>query len=174
MTRISDYDNREKYRRRIETPLLSWRTAYEQTELYICAETLLEKKAWDAVKALRFELDAYIKMQSEFLTSLIPLQPLPGAPEIAVRMCRAGAAAGVGPMAAVAGAFAAHVGEILLIHSSQVIVENGGDIFIKTNGISNVAVFAGQSPLSMKIGIAVDSSAQPMSVCTSSGTVGPH
>lgn len=173
MTRISDYDNRQSYRRRVETELISWRIAYEQTELYICAESLLERQAWDAVAALRRELDAYIAKQPEFLTSLEPIEPLPGAPDIAVRMCEAALAAGVGPMAAVAGAFAAHIGQTLLKHSPQVIIENGGDIFIKTNGVSNVAVFAGKSPLSMKIGIAVDASAQSVSVCTSSGTVGP-
>lgn len=168
-----DYSNRETYRRRIDTPLLSWRTAYKDTELYICAESLLERQAWDAVVSLRRELEAYIARQPEFLTSLSPIDPLPGAPEAAVRMCRAGAAANVGPMAAVAGAFSVHVGETLLRLSPQVIVENGGDIFMKTNTVSNAAVFAGQSPLSMRVGIVIDSCAQPVSVCTSSGTIGP-
>lgn len=160
------------YRRHVETPLLNWRTVYQETELSVCAETLLEKQAWEAVVALRRELDSYIAMQPEFLTSLSPVEPLPGAPEAVAAMCRAGAAAGVGPMAAVAGAFAAHVGEALLKHSPRVIVENGGDIWMKTGGVSNVAIYAGQSPLSMQIGIAVDAT-QPISVCTSSGTVGP-
>ena len=38
--------------------------------------------------------------------------------------------------------------------------------------MSTAAVYAGNSPLSMKFGISVDA-AQPISVCTSSGTVGP-
>ncbi len=167
-----DYSSREAYRRRVASPLASWRTVYQETELYICAETPLEKQARDAVAALRRELDAYIARHRDFLTSLSPIEPLPGAPEAAAAMCRAGAAAGVGPMAAVAGAFAARVGEILLKRSPRVIVENGGDVWMKTGGVSNVAVYAGNSPLSMKIGIAVDA-AQPISVCTSSGTVGP-
>ncbi len=170
---LRDYSNREIYRRRVETALTQWRTVYKDTELFICAEGLLEKQAWDAVLSLRRELEAYIARHPEFLTSLSPIEPLPGAPEAVVRMCRAGAAANVGPMAAVAGAFSAHVGETLLRLSPQVIVENGGDIFMKTNTVSNAAVFAGQSPLSMRVGIAIDSSAQPVSVCTSSGTIGP-
>jgi len=167
-----DYSNREAYRRRVDTQLKSWRTAYKDTELFICAETPLETQAWDAVAALRRELDAYIARQPEFLTSLSPIEPLPDAPDMAICMCRAGLAAGVGPMAAVAGAFAAGVGEALLKFSPRVVVENGGDIWMKTGGISNVAVYAGSSPLSMRVGIAVDA-AQPVSVCTSSGTVGP-
>lgn len=173
MTQPSDFSNREFYRRRIETPLPSWRTDYKDTELYICAESALERQAQDAVVLLRRELEDYIARQPEFLTSLVSMEPLPGAPEAVVCMCRAGFAAGVGPMAAVAGAFSAHVGETLLRLSPQVIVENGGDIFMKTNNISNAAVYAGQSPLSMRVGIAIDSSAQPVSVCTSSGTIGP-
>jgi ApbE superfamily uncharacterized protein (UPF0280 family) len=172
MTRLSDFSNRETYRRRVETQLLQWRTAYKDTELFICAETLLETQAWDAVVALRREMDAYIARQPEFLTSLSPIDPLPGAPEMVAAMCRAGRAAGVGPMAAVAGAFAAYVGEALLKYSPRVVVENGGDIWMKTGGQSTAAVYAGHSPLSMKIGITVDAS-QPISVCTSSGTVGP-
>jgi len=172
MTRISDYSNREAYRRRVETQLKQWRTAYKDTELFICAETLLETQAWDAVAALRRELDAYIARQPEFLTSLIPIAPLPDAPETAVNMCHAAQTAGVGPMAAVAGAFSARVGQALLKFSPQVIVENGGDIWMRTGGQSTVAVYAGSSPLSMKIGIVVDAT-QPVSVCTSSGTVGP-
>ncbi len=52
-------------------------------------------------------------------------------------------------------------------------MENGGDIFLKTFEPTTVAVYAGHSPLSLKIGIIVDSREMPMSVCTSSGTVGP-
>ncbi len=172
MTQISDFNNREIYRRRVASELTQWRTACKDTELFICAETLLDTQAWDAAAARRRELDAYIARQPEFLTSLSPVEPLPDAPEIAVDMCRAARAAGVGPMAAVAGAFAERVGQALLRHSKRVIVENGGDIWMTTGGMSTVAIYAGSSPLSMKFGISVDA-AQPVSVCTSSGTVGP-
>ena len=45
-------------------------------------------------------------------------------------MIEAAAAAGVGPMAAVAGALAARVGLQCGPFKSEVIVENGGDIFL--------------------------------------------
>ncbi len=65
-------------------------------------------------------------------------------------MCFAAQAAGVGPMAAVAGAFAAHVGHVLLKDAQQVIVENGGDIFLKTESVKTIAVYAGKSPFELK------------------------
>jgi ApbE superfamily uncharacterized protein (UPF0280 family) len=74
-------------------------------------------------------------------------------------------------MAAVAGAFSAYVGYDLLKYSNEVIVENGGDIFMKTDAERTVAIYAGSSPLSMKLGLVLEPG--PVSVCTSSGTVGP-
>jgi ApbE superfamily uncharacterized protein (UPF0280 family) len=87
-------------------------------------------------------------------------------------MALAGQRAGVGPMAAVAGAIAEWVGRALLSENEEVIVENGGDIFLKTGRPVTVGVFAGRSPLNMKIGLRVDSGSKPAAVCTSSGTFG--
>ena len=78
----------------------------------------------------------------------------------------------VGPMAAVAGALAERVGRDLLARTDEIIVENGGDIFIKTLHPLTVAVFAGRSPLSLKIGLDIEPANRPMAVCTSSGSVG--
>jgi ApbE superfamily uncharacterized protein (UPF0280 family) len=87
-------------------------------------------------------------------------------------MTAAGAAAGVGPMAAVAGAIAEAVGRGLLAHSNEVVVENGGDIFLQTDEPALAAVYAGTSPLSLKVGLRVGGGGRPCAVCTSSGTVG--
>ena len=87
-------------------------------------------------------------------------------------MVKAGRQAGVGPMAAVAGAIAGRVGRGLLKITDQVIVENGGDVFIKTNSPVTVGIFAGPSPLSMQLGVRLGGRQNPVGVCTSSGTVG--
>ncbi|RLC36168.1 MAG: UPF0280 family protein, partial [Candidatus Nealsonbacteria bacterium] len=80
---------------------------------------------------------------------------------------------GVGPMAAVAGAIAEFVGKELSNYSSEVIVENGGDIFIKSDKIRKVSIFAGESPLSQKIIFEIKAQKNYIGICTSSGTVGP-
>jgi ApbE superfamily uncharacterized protein (UPF0280 family) len=87
-------------------------------------------------------------------------------------MVKAGENAGVGPMAAIAGAIAEQVGFGLLELTDQVIVENGGDVFIKTNSSVTVEIFTGNSPLSSRIGIRMKSRPGPCAVCTSSGTIG--
>jgi hypothetical protein len=79
----------------------------------------------------------------------------------------------VGPMAAVAGAFAEFVGKDLLKFSSEIIIENGGDIFLKTAKTRLVGVYAGEnSPLTGKIALKIEPADTPLGICTSSGTVG--
>jgi len=87
-------------------------------------------------------------------------------------MVEAARACGVGPMAAVAGAVAEAVGRALLAENQQVIVENGGDIFLQTKTPRVAAIYAGASPLSGKVGVRISRVGQPLGVCTSSGTVG--
>jgi len=76
-------------------------------------------------------------------------------------------------MAAVAGAIAECVGEDLLGFSPEVIVENGGDIFLSCARETRVGIFAASSPLSLRLGLVVPPAGHPWGVCTSSGTVGP-
>jgi uncharacterized protein len=125
------------------------------------------------VRSLRGDLETYISMQPEFRSSFEPLALLPGAPSVAVIMAQAAYQAGVGPMAAVAGAFAQAVGQKLRTRVRDVIVENGGDIYLDSSIDRLVSVFAGHSQFSYKIGIKVRAAESPLGICTSSGTVGP-
>ena len=75
-------------------------------------------------------------------------------------------------MAAVAGAIAEFVGQELLKFSPEVIVENGGDIFLKITKERLVGVHAGTSPYTGKIALKIAAADTPLGVCTSSGTVG--
>ncbi len=75
-------------------------------------------------------------------------------------------------MASVAGAIAEFVGKELLEFSDEIIIENGGDIFIKTTKPRTIGIYAGKSILSGKIGIEINPDETPLGVCTSSGTVG--
>jgi ApbE superfamily uncharacterized protein (UPF0280 family) len=122
---------------------------------------------------LRFQLERYITKHPEFLTSLVPLPADEHAPDIAQAMLRAAAAAGVGPMAAVAGALAELTGREILTFCDEVLVENGGDIFLNVNREITISIYAGASALSNRVGIKIDHLNTAWGVCTSSGTVGP-
>jgi ApbE superfamily uncharacterized protein (UPF0280 family) len=137
--------------------------SYSDSLLNLCRNYLIK---------LRGELEDYIKLQPLFQTALLPIPLLKEAPEIARRMGRAAASARVGPMAAVAGTIAELMGEKLAQRCMEVIVENGGDIYLKSSQERIVAVFAGQSRFSHRIGIRLEGSDDSVGICTSSGTVG--
>lgn len=115
----------------------------------------------------------WARVDPRFLSALEPYALDPDAPALAAVMAAAAARVGVGPMAAVAGAIAECVGRHLLGEVREVVVENGGDVFIAGPGPVKVAVFAGTSPLSLRLAVEVDPGPQGVGVCTSSGTVGP-
>jgi uncharacterized protein len=152
--------------------LVSFTVVVKETDLFILADSDLSALAKEVVLRERHRLEGYIERHPEFLGSLAPVDAAQGAPDIVTRMTRAAVLAGVGPMAAVAGAFSEVVGEALLAGSGQVIVENGGDIYIRSDIKRTVAVYAGDSPLSGRVGIAVKPEDTPLGVCTSSGRVG--
>jgi len=161
------------YRHRIlGQGLVSFNVVIKETDLYIRAESDLSSIARSLVLKQRNTIEKYIKQHPSFATSLEPLPVADDAPAIIKDMAQAAAAAGVGPMAAVAGVIAGAVGEGLLAHSPEVIVENGGDIYLKSLKSRIVSIYAGSSPLSGKIGIDISAADTPLSVCTSSGTVG--
>jgi hypothetical protein len=88
-------------------------------------------------------------------------------------MLEAAAATGVGPMAAVAGAIAQYVGiDLLKDFTKDVIVENGGDIYLATSEEVLVGIFAGESPLSEKVALRIKPTDTPLGICTSSGKIG--
>lgn len=129
-------------------------------------------EARDLVIACRHPLEQHIQAHPSFLTSLTPIPEDPYAPSLIRGMMKAAFQVGVGPMAAVAGAIAQRVGEGLLGLSEEVLVENGGDLFLAAKRPVTVAVFAGSSPLSERLGVQVHAHQMPLGVCTSSGTIG--
>ena len=154
--------------------LSAFRVVYRETDLAILAERDLSLEGLRVVREVRTPLEKYIQTHPEFLTALKPLPEDPEAPEIVRVMLAAARAARVGPMAAVAGAIAEAVGRRFLAEglTSQVVVENGGDVFLALKRPATVALFAGHSPLSGRIGLRIAPEIMPCGVCTSSGKIG--
>jgi len=160
------------YRQPAESPdLLGFAVVVDETDLYIQAEARLTDEALESVRQARTQIERHIQRYPDFATGLKPLPEPDGCPALVISMYQAARQAGTGPMAAVAGAVAAYVGQQLLTTSSQVIVENGGDIFLATEVARVVAIEAGRSRFSGQIGLAIAGGEQ-LGVCTSSGTVG--
>ncbi len=151
------FDYRERtYRNHVRTKgLVSFQVQIKETDLWVSADRDLDREARDLVIACRHPLEHYIRAHPSFLTSLTPIPEDPYAPSLVREMMKAASQVGMGPMAAVAGAIAQCVGQGLLGLSEEVIVENGGDLFMAAKRPVTVAIFAGGSPLSEQVGDAV-------------------
>jgi len=153
---------------------------YKETDLWIGVDPdsfreQMKDVAHSKVLQLRSEIEVYLLKDPIFGKTFEPHRVEPNAPEIVRWMSEAANRAGVGPMASVAGAFSEMVGRYLMqqFDIQELVVENGGDIFLKINQNLLMSVYAGNSPLSEKIGIEIQASESPLGVCTSAGTVGP-
>jgi uncharacterized protein len=153
--------------------LVKFEVIEKETDLLILAESNLFDKAMAAVLKYRGELEKYIAADPQFQKSFAPHRLRYAAPPLVREMAAAARQVRVGPMAAGAGAIAEFVGRDLLPFSKELIVENGGDIFLKIDQPRKVGIFAGASPFSEKIALELEPRPRPFSVCTSSGTVGP-
>jgi len=161
------------YRHRVKgEDLISSNVIVKETDLYISGSTNLRRRALRLVLKYRDTLEKYIEQHPSFLTTLHPIQASEDAPKIVRAMIQAAQMVGVGPMASVAGAMAEFVGSELLPFSADIIVENGGDIYLKSLKKRVVGIYAGKSPLSGRIGLEINGEATPLGICTSSGTVG--
>ena len=169
------------YREELHRSSLSpFAVRFRETDLWIAVPPrqntpALRRYCEETAASLWQELHAYILKDPLFLHSLTPHTPHFGAPPVALKMAAAAAKAGVGPMAAVAGAFAEEVAQHLLkkFKIQDIIVENGGDIYLATTHTRRIAIWAGASPLSGKLAIELEPAQSPLSLCTSSATVGP-
>jgi hypothetical protein len=161
------------YRRWITTSdLFSYNVTNKQSDLYILADANIRSKAVKSLSKHRTTIENYIENHPLFLSTLKPYPIDHKAPALISSMIAASAAAGVGPMAAVAGAIAEAVGQDLIPYASEIIIENGGDDFLKLKRKRSIAIYAGDSPLSGRIAMEMWPEETPIGICTSSGTVG--
>ena len=155
-----------------DNDLTYFNVVVKQSDLYIGAGHNLKVKALKSLLKHRISLEKYIEHHPQFLTTLEPYQVEANAPFIVREMSQASQIAGVGPMAAVAGAIAEAVGKDLLAFTPEIIMENGGDIFLKTTKKRLVGIYAGQSSFTGKIALEINPGETPLGICTSSGTIG--
>ncbi len=158
----------------------SFTTQYKETDLWIGIDPAsfrdeMKDFCFERIRIYRTELENYLSSDPHFGLTLSPQMAHPSAPDIALKMATAAFQANVGPMAAVAGAFAQQLGNDLMFNYKleEIAIENGGDIFLHLTNPFILSIFAGKSPLSGKIGIEIPKGTGSIGVCTSSGTVGP-
>ncbi|HOP09111.1 MAG TPA: UPF0280 family protein [Candidatus Methanofastidiosa archaeon] len=160
------------YRRQYNTDLFNYSVVVDESDLYIRSDKMLATKAYQCTKEYRDEIIRYIAKNPEFGKTLVPFTPDDHPTDIVMSMIQASFVAGVGPMASVAGAIAEYVGKELLKGCEEVIIENGGDIFLRIVKERTVGTFAGDSSFSNRVFFTIDPKTTPLGICTSSGTIG--
>lgn len=146
----------------------------KETDLAVFTDKPVEESfIKERVFLYRWQIENYISRDNRFLTSLKPVSVEISAAPIVKKMAEAAFKANVGPMSAVAAAIAEFLGRDLLRRGCcEVIVENGGDIFLKSKKMRVIGIYAGKSNLWNSVGIKIEPQDTPLGVCTSSGTLG--
>lgn len=165
------YEPREYRRAMRPEGLVGFRVVVGESDLFIHAERDLTQAALTVIRDLRADLETYLRAHPRFGESFVPVPVEASAPRIVADMAKAAEAAGVGPMAGVAGAFAEGVARALEPLSAEVIVENGGDVYLMGARERVVGLWAGRDAPRVALRIAARS--LPCAVATSSGTIGP-
>ncbi|MCD6442446.1 MAG: UPF0280 family protein [Thermotogae bacterium] len=169
-----------KYRKRFyrswcvkEDGLDFYEVKYRESDLLIKTRGNHRSLVLDLLVKLHEDIRSYMTLDKKFLHSLEPYESDFPKPRIVSLMFNASKKMGVGPMASVAGAISRIVGEELSKISDVVMVENGGDIFIRSPFEVIVGIFAGGSPFSGRIGVVIPPTFDGyIGVCASSGTFG--
>jgi len=160
------------YRELLNNDLCTFSVCVGETDLSISCDNNLEEKAYITIIKARKTIQDYVDLNKVFKSSLVPIVDKKVSNSLINQMLKAGQIANVGPFAAVAGVIAEYVGKSLEKYSKNVIVENGGDIYIQSTIERKIGIYAGDSPLTGKVIIKIKKDNFPIGVCTSSGTVG--
>ena len=174
------YEDRTYRERFTEGRWAHFTVQYKESDLWIG----INKTAWkpeipeyclSLMRELRADMERYLLKDIGYLHALVPHEARPDAPEIFRQMSEVAQQSGIGPMSAVAGAVARYVALALKekFGITEILIENGGDIYADIQEDIDISVFAGASPLSEKVGLHINAKDAPLGICTSSGTVGP-
>jgi len=150
------------------------RLAEKETDLQILTDKPADKDFLKKrIHLYRRHIEDYINKDRRFLTALKPVEVELNAAPIVREMAQAAKKAGVGPMACVAGAIAEFLGRDLLKKSyREVIIENGGDLFLKIRKIRQVRIYTGKKKSHQGLCLKIRPKDTPLGICTSSGTIG--
>ncbi|MDR0524098.1 MAG: UPF0280 family protein [Candidatus Methanoplasma sp.] len=144
-----------------------------ETELALSAEPRFRQAAVSAVREARSIVREKIDADPFFGLTFHPCEPARGDRPLIRRMCAASVAAGVGPMAAVAGAVASHVAERLAEEGcSHAVIDNGGDVALMTSREAIVRIYSGDDSMDDAAFAVPATGGRIMGLCSSSGRVG--
>jgi hypothetical protein len=148
--------------------------SYRESDLIIISDKNIEKNhALNSLISCYHQIDAYAKLKPAFFYSLKPIALDTDASLIIQEMLKAAQISNVGPFAAVAGAVAYQVGRELAVDCDELIIENGGDLFLKTRTVKNISLYLGENFSMEYLDLKVKNFSDTIGICSSSAVIGP-
>ncbi len=146
---------------------------YKNTDIFLSSDAAFKKdEVRELIKKYYSEIETYIARDPRFWTSLSPVSVADDAPSIVKAMADAGRLSGVGPFSAVAGAVAQFVGHGLSTQCSELIIENGGDLFLKIHTPKTIGLYAGEGSALNNFSLDIKPLPESFGIAASSGTMG--
>lgn len=143
-----------------------------ESDLQIYTDGQLQVALEEELKMIRDTIEGYTKKNPDFVESLVPIALESDDPLIINHMKKASKKLGVGPMATVAGAVAHYLGEKYYQNTNELIIENGGDLYVYSTEHKTILLHGGADATVKNLSIKIDKTQLPIGVCTSSGKVG--
>ena len=169
----SVYADRDIYRNKISAEgRYSFRVDYKYSGLYMMCDRDIGSELEEAISSFYRDIEMIIAGQPDFEKSLVPIKAGKDLPRIIKEMCDAGEVFSVGPMASVAGALCDHLAKSLMGRCGFLMIENGGDVYIKSSDPLEVGIFTKNIYFRDRLTLLVEAGQTPCGICSSSGSFG--
>ncbi len=142
-----------------------------ESDLQVLAHKHLAQEMLQSLGRLHADLRVWMGLYPQFRTSLEPLPMPKNAPDIVLRMYTAAQSVGVGPFAAVAGSISQMLAELHVHESADLIVENGGDVYLYSQKERVVGILSDPEH-EASLGLILRKEDFPLALCSSSATIG--
>ncbi|MFP4456478.1 MAG: UPF0280 family protein [Clostridia bacterium] len=152
--------------------LNKYHISLDESDLIIFTKKIDVQKVRKYLQKCRQEIIDAIKLNNDFLTSFEPIRMDNKFSKIAKDMISATNHYEVGPMAAVAGAVALYLGRYIKKANQEVIIENGGDLYIYTTSKRFINLYTEDNIYKDRLNIEINPTGTELSICTSSRKLG--
>ena len=165
--------DREVYRKKTKGEgKYNWRVIYKYSDIVVSCDRDIRVELEKLIKDFYRIIESFIKLNPSFQKSLSPVTARPGYPPIIGEMCKRALVFNVGPMATVAGAVCDYIAGNLTLPISHLVIENGGDLYIKSKKDVDIGIYVKNKHFKDKINLKIKAAQTPCGLCSSSGSFG--
>jgi ApbE superfamily uncharacterized protein (UPF0280 family) len=167
------YTNRDIYRIRVARKAeFAWKVSYKYSDLFISSSRDISSFIPGKIIDFYSIIEKEIKENPDFEKSLVPLKSASCSNRLLAEMNEASRIFNVGPMAAVAGSLCEFISRDIQKDTRYLIIENGGDVFVKSNKDIVLSVFLKNNYFRNGLKLKIDKKLLPCGIASSSGTFG--